>query len=170
MAKGSRQRAMPSTPGQPGAPQPATPPTDDSTRSGARPGAPSGARPVPVRPPATPSPGPAEPEYLLKGTGCTAGHERGQELDSGRLGSLPTRRATRIGVGMVLWCALGLAFLVDAKWLPFGLQLLVLWLAFSAVLQRRAGHKGRCWRTRAWRHAWGGFAPTPKDPTRPAGT
>jgi hypothetical protein len=168
MAKGSRQRAMPRTPGQSTSPRQATPPTQASDAPGDG-GVPSGARPVPARPQAARPPGPAEPEYLLKGTGCTEGHERGHELDSGRLGTLPTRRATRIGVGLVLWCGVGVALLVDAKWLFFGLQMLVLWLAFSAVIQRRAGHKGRCWRTRAWRHAWGGFAPTLKDPTRPAG-
>ena len=125
---------------------------------------------VPARTPTTATAGVAEPEYLVKGTGCTAGHERGHELDSGRLGRLPTRKATRIGLALVLWCSVGVAFLVDMKWLSFGLQVLLLWLAFSAVLQRRAGHRGRCWRTRAWRHAWGGFAPSFKDPTRPAGT
>lgn len=180
MSKGSRQRAMPSTPSttqsRPAASGSETPQSDTS-----RPGTTGSGRV-----PSAPSPAPAaaararaaaddrrrlEPEYLIKGTECLAGHERGHELDSGRIGQVPTRRATRIGFALVLWCSVGIAFVVDRKWLGFGLQVLVLWLAYSAIVQRRFGHRRRCWRTRAWRHAWGGLAPTSsEDPTRPAGT
>jgi hypothetical protein len=95
---------------------------------------------------------------------------RGHELDAGRLGRVPSKKATRIGLFLVLWCDIGIGLVVDRRWLSLGLQLLVLWLVFSAIVQRSAGHKGRCWRTRTWRHAWGGLAPTGSDPTRPAGT
>lgn len=111
-----------------------------------------------------------EPEYLITGTGCTAGHVRGHELDAGRLGRVPTKRATRTGFFLVLWCAIGVGLVVDTRWIGLGLQLLAIWLAFSAIVQRRAGHRGHCWRTRSWRHAWGGLAPSSSDPTRPAGT
>ena len=103
--------------------------------------------------------GSGEPDHLITGTGCLAGHQRGHELDSGRRGQVPTRRATRIGFFLVLWCAVGIGLVVDLGWLSLGLQLLVLWLVFTAFVQRRAGHRGRCWRTRTWRHAWGGLAP-----------
>jgi hypothetical protein len=170
--KGANRRAMPSTP--PATPHPSDAATGDRTPTpagrgpGPRPAEPT---PAPDRGPSDGSP-PVEPEptYLVNGTGCTAGHERGRELDAGRIGRVPTKRATRIGFFLVLWCAIGVGLVVDLGWLSLGLQLLVLWLAFSAIVQRRSGHRGRCWRTRTWRHAWGGLAPTGSDPTRPAGT
>lgn len=110
--------------------------------------------------------GSSDPDHLINGTGCLAGHQRGHELDAGRHGQVPTRRATRIGFFLVLWCAVGLGLVVDLGWLSLGLQLLVLWLVFTAFVQRRAGHRGRCWRTRTWRHAWGGLAPA--STARPA--
>lgn len=111
----------------------------------------------------------SEPAYLVRGTNCLAGHEPGEEFDAGRIGELPSSRTTWLGVGLVAWCMLGLAFIVDIKWLSLGQQVLVLWLVFSALVQRRMGHRGKCWRTRAWRHAWGGFVPRTGDPTHPAG-
>lgn len=171
--RGANRRAMPSTP-QAGAPpasaHPSSPEADGSTPQPASNG--------PTRRPVEPAPGSGspsqtaepEPAYLIGGTGCTAGHVRGQELDAGRLGRVPSRKATRIGFFLVLWCAIGIGLVVDRRWLSLGLQLLVIWLAFSAIVQRRAGHRGRCWRTRTWRHAWGGLAPSSSDPTRPAGT
>ena len=57
-----------------------------------------------------------------------------------------------------------MAFLAAAgitswTWSHLGAQVAVLWLAFAAFVVRRAGHRKRCWRTRTWRHAWGGLAP-----------
>jgi hypothetical protein len=161
--KGGHRRAMPSTPTSrdradsasratpPKADTGATAPTSRSAPSGGgqRPSAASG-----------------EPDYLVTGTGCTAGHVRGRELDAGRIGRVPSRRATRVGLFLVLWCAIGLGLVVDPAWIGFGLQVLALWLAFSAIVQRRAGHRGHCWRTRSWRHAWGGLAPSGVDRKR----
>lgn len=172
MAKSGRagRRALPSTPaprspsaGDPTAPEGGTSAPGASPDGSARargsgvPAQPaSGAPARSAKPGGTPS---REPDYLIAGTGCTAGHPRGHELDAGRLGTVPSRRATRIGVFLVLWCAVGLGLVVDSRWLSFGIQMLLLWLAFSAIVQRRAGHRGHCWRTRTWRHAWGGLAP-----------
>ena len=151
MAKPARRRAMPSTPQErsPAAP-PAAAPVDRAPPATAKPPA---ARSVPV-----------EPKYLVAGTLCTAGHELGQELDAGRLGQVPSRKRARIGFGLVLWCVAGMALLAAAgitswTWSTVGAQLAVLWLAFAAFVVRTAGHRGRCWRTRTWRHAWGGLAP-----------
>lgn len=182
MAKSGRggRRAMPSTPATDQPANGATPPPPSSEKA-----EPTASRPPTshrndrkspaTRPPAAsarrdePAPAREEPAYLIEGTGCTYGHQRGHELDAGRLGSVPTRKATRVGFFLVLWCAIGVGLVVDRRWLSIGIQLLVIWLAFSAVVQRRAGHRGRCWRTRSWRHAWGGLAPAMSDPTRPAG-
>ncbi len=152
MAKSSRQRAMPSTPQDR---PPAAPPA--STTGGRAP------TPAATRRAAAP-PVQVEPGYLIAGTGCTAGHERGQELDAGRLGRVPSRKRARIGFGLVLWCVAGLAFLAAVgitswTWSTVGAQLAVLWLAFAAFVVRTSGHRKRCWRTRTWRHAWGGLAP-----------
>jgi hypothetical protein len=152
MAKSARQRAMPSTPqDRPPAPSPASLPAD-------RPSS-----PPPARRPTT-SAHSAEPEYLIVGTRCTSGHVRGQELDAGRLGAVPNRRRARIGFGLVLWCVAGMAFLAAVgitswTWSTVGAQVAVLWLAFAAFVVRTSGHRKRCWRTRTWRHAWGGLAP-----------
>ncbi len=163
MAKSARQRAMPRTPQErpttpPAAdlaaspPSPPAPPAAESTRVAAAPRAPT-SRPTRV-----------EPEYLITGTRCTAGHTRGQELDAGRLGLVPSRKRARIGFGLVLWCVAGMAVLAAAgitswTWSSWGGQVALLWLAFAAVVVRRAGHRRRCWATRTWRHAWGGLAP-----------
>jgi hypothetical protein len=152
MAKSARQRAMPSTPqDRPGALPPARP-----VDAGALPGSPA--------PSKTAHPAPAHPDYLIAGTRCTAGHERGRELDAGRLGAVPSRKRARIGFGLVLWCVAGLAFLAGAgitswTWAVVGTQAAVLWLAFATVVVRTSGHRRRCWLTRSWRHAWGGLAP-----------
>ncbi len=151
MAKPARRRAMPSTPQERSpAAAPAPAPVEHT------PPAPAGrpaARAVPV-----------EPDHLMRGTRCTAGHEPGQELDAGRLGQVPSRKRARIGFGLVLWCVAGMALLAVAgitswTWSTVGAQLAVIWLAFAAFVVRTAGHRGRCWRTRTWRHAWGGLAP-----------
>lgn len=114
-------------------------------------------------------PGPAEPEYLIAGTGCKQGHEPGLELIEPKLGKVPSRRLSRIGVGLILWAMLGMTFLPNPNWLALALVLSVLWLIFSGFVQRRAGHRGHCWRTRSWRYAWGGLVPLPRqDPTREA--
>ena len=152
MAKSARQRAMPSTPqDRPTTSSPAGPPAGIESDL-----------PVPraVRTHATP----VEPEYLITGTGCSAGHVRGLELDAGRLGTVPSRGRARIGFGLVLWCVAGMALLAAAgitswTWSTLGAQVAVLWLAFAAFVVRTAGHRKRCWRTRTWRHAWGGLAP-----------
>lgn len=166
MAKGSRNRAMPSTP----APRAEQPAAQEPPAEAAAPVAAAGTRSPARGSRATAAAARPEPEYLLAGTGCVAGHASGHELESPGLGRMPTRKAGRTGFALVVWCTIGLAFLVDRKWLAIGIQALVLWLAFSAVVQRRAGHRKRCWRTRTWRHAWGGLVPTGADPTRPAGT
>lgn len=163
MAKSARQRAMPSTPQE----RPATPPPADAP-GGSEPtaaGAPGGGAPKPVA--ARRSTGPAtraEQEYLITGTGCTAGHLRGHELDAGRLGAVPSQKRARIGFGLVLWCVAGMALLAAAgitswTWATVGAQVAVVWLAFAAFVVRTSGHRKRCWRTRTWRHAWGGLAP-----------
>jgi hypothetical protein len=79
---------------------------------------------------------------------------------------VPSRRRTRIGFGVVLWCVAGVALLavsgiIEPRLATFAAQLAGLWLVLVAVLVRSAGHRRRCWRTRTWRHAWGGFAPGP---------
>ena len=92
------------------------------------------------------------------------------------LGKLPSRKKARVGFTVVVWCLVGLTIIhyagaTERNWTMFAVQLALLWLAFAAVLVRRAGHRKRCWRTRSWRHAWGGLAPgSGADPTRPAGT
>ena len=163
MSKPKHDRSMPSTPRPPtdrdARRQPATDDTASPTgsarargsspRSGAGSGAEDGRSSEP-RP---------EPEYLMKGTGCVAGHVRGRERDAGPIGELPTARTTWIGVSLLVWCGVGLYFLVDPRWMDLAILGLLLWLGFSAFVQRRAGHRGRCWRTRAWRHAWGGLVP-----------
>ncbi len=178
MSKHGSSRRVPSTPkgnqipsGQAGAAE--GPDTADARRSqhAAPPADSTGDSAKQAPTPKTPEPR-REPTYLTKGAGCRPDlHRRGSELDSGRLGQVPTRRTSRIGVGLVVWCLLGTLFIDSGRWTPFAIQICVLWLAFSAVVQRRAGHRGRCWRTRAWRHAWGGLVPSSDvDPTRPAGT
>lgn len=102
----------------------------------------------------------SEPAYLIEGTGCVAGHARGRERDAGPIGELPSARTTWIGVGLLAWCGAGLYFLLDPRWMSLAVIGLLLWLAFSAFVQRRRGHRGKCWRTRAWRHAWGGLVPS----------
>ncbi len=156
MARPARQRRMPSTPQDrpPAPPAPTAPPAASAERAS--------------NPPAsrkqTTKVVPTEPEYLIAGTGCTAGHVRGQELDAGRLGTVPSRKRARIGFGLVVWCVAGLAFLAvggitELRWATFAAQVAMLWLAFAAFVVRTAGHRKRCWRTRTWRHAWGGLAP-----------
>jgi hypothetical protein len=152
MAKSSRQRAMPRTPQDPPPAAPPAPTTGDRA-----------SKPPVARKPAAHAVA-VEPQYLIVGTGCTAGHERGQELDAGRLGRVPSRKRARIGFGLVLWCVAGMAFLAAAgitswTWSTVGAQLAVLWLAFAAFVVRTSGHRRHCWRTRTWRHAWGGLAP-----------
>lgn len=147
----NRGRSLPSTPDPRRAP--GTPPSGSSTAGAPTPRPSAQGRAVPVRPVTK------EPEYLVQGTGCTAGHEPGHELLTRRLGRVPSKRLTRIGLGLVVWCFLGSLFLAKGKWAQLAIELIVLWLALSAVVQRRAGHKGRCWRTRSWRHAWGGLVP-----------
>jgi hypothetical protein len=165
MSKGSRQRAMPSTPQARPVPDAAAPdePTEVAADEPTE-------RPARARRRPTPPPRREEPAYLITGTECLAGHERGHELEAGRLGAVPTKKASRIGFGLVLWCTIGIAFVVDRRWVGLGLQLVVIWLIYSAIVQRRFGHRRRCWRTRTWRHAWGGLAMGTSDPTRPAGT
>ena len=179
MANPNRDRSMPSTPrveetppapGQPvpepigsqpidpGQPTGPTQPTSPAQPTG--PAQPAGSghptSPEPTRPTDRPR---DEPAYLIEGTGCVAGHERGRERDAGPLGQLPSARTTWIGVGLLVWCSAGLYFLVSPLWIDLAVLALLLWLAFSAFVQRRAGHRGRCWRTRTWRHAWGGLVP-----------
>jgi hypothetical protein len=156
MAKSARQRAMPSTPQtRPPAPPPpaVTPASPDGLES--NPPA-SGKQATNVLP--------TEPDHLIAGTKCVSGHVRGHELDAGRLGTVPSRKRARIGFGLVVWCVAGLAFLAvggitDLRWATFAAQVAVLWLVFAAFVVRTAGHRKRCWRTRTWRHAWGGLAP-----------
>jgi hypothetical protein len=113
---------------------------------------------------------PDEPLYLIKGTGCLAGHEPGAELIGGKLGKVPSQRTTRIGVGLIIWILLGIVFLSNLLWLALALLGGVIWIILSAVVQRRSGHRRHCWRTRTWRYAWGGLVPMPRieDPTREA--
>jgi hypothetical protein len=152
MAKSPRERAMPSTPqGRPPAPPPPAASADRASNPPV-----SRTRPTRVVP--------VEPAYLIAGTKCVSGHVRGQELDAGRLGTVPSRKRARIGFGLMLWCVAGLAFLAvggitDLRWASFAAQVAVLWLVFAAFVVRTAGHRKRCWRTRTWRHAWGGLAP-----------
>ena len=152
MAKSPRERAMPSTPQDR---PPAPPPPAASADRASNPPAPRRhtTRVVAV-----------EPDYLIVGTECVSGHVRGQELDAGRLGTVPSRKRARIGFGLVLWCVAGLAFLAvggitELRWATLAAQVAVLWLVFAAFVVRTAGHRKRCWRTRTWRHAWGGLAP-----------
>jgi hypothetical protein len=145
MAKSARQRAMPRTP---------------QDRAPAQ----SPAAPAPGAPLETARSAPAEPEYLITGTGCKAGHVRGEELDAGRMGTVPSRRRARTGFGLALWCLAGLAVLgavgvTSWTWPSIAAQVAVIWLAFAAFVVRTSGHRKRCWRTRTWRHAWGGLAP-----------
>lgn len=163
MARASRARALPSTPDPRLAPAPGgsraageSPGADGSTPAGRQRDVTEGGMPAQAR--IAPRPVRTEPDYLIKGTGCLSGHVRGRELETERIGRVPTRRSTRIGLALVLWCIVGLAFLVDTKWASFGIRLAVVWLALSAIIIRRTGHRGHCWRTRTWRHAWGGFA------------
>jgi membrane protease YdiL (CAAX protease family) len=92
------------------------------------------------------------------------------------MGRLPSKRQARIGLALVAWCLIGLGVLAATgvfgpQWVQFGVQIALLWLAFAGIIMRRAGHRGKCWRTRSWRQAWGGLAPGGGlDPTRPAGT
>lgn len=149
MAKSARRRAMPRTPqDRPAMPSPAREPVAQASTE--------------HRP--SPRPTPTEKPHVLAGTGCTAGHVRGQELDAGRLGTLPSQKRARIGFGLVLWCVGGIGVLAATgitswTWAEALAQVAVLWLAFAALVVRRAGHRRRCWRTRSWRHAWGGLAP-----------
>lgn len=163
MARAPRNRQMPSTP-QPGrqdAPPPATaspPPTTQRPPRAPRPAVASASRSSQGSAPT------AEPEYLVAGTDCLAGHPPGQPVAVGRTGTVRTKRQARLGFGLVAWCVGGMAVLavagiVDARWATFGIQVGVIWLAFAALLVRRAGHRGRCWRTHSWRQAWGGLAP-----------
>lgn len=101
-----------------------------------------------------------EPDYLLQGTGCVAGHERGQELVESRLGRVPSARLTKIGFGVTLWIAIGVIFIAPPMWSLVALIGGVLWTLYSLFVQHRGGHRGHCRRTRAWRYAWGGLVPT----------
>ncbi len=111
----------------------------------------------------------SEPEHLVAGTGCVGGHLPGMELDAGRIGLVPTARKTWIGVGLIAWVLGGALLLGRPQWASLGAQVAVLWLGLAALVVRNLGHRGKCWRTRTWRHAWGGLVPTGSDPTRPAG-
>lgn len=112
---------------------------------------------------------PGEPRYLIVGTGCRAGHEPGAELLGGKLGKVPSRKTTRIGVGLLIWLLFGVVFLSNLLWLMLALIGGASWLTLSAAVQRRSGHRGHCWRSRSWRYAWGGLVPMPRaDPTREA--
>lgn len=106
---------------------------------------------------------PHEPRYLVEGTRCLRGHDPGSEMVEPRLGKVPGQRITRIGVGLIVWALLGLAFLTNLLYISLALIGAVLWQSISALVQRRAGHRGHCWRTRSWRYAWGGIVPTPRD-------
>jgi hypothetical protein len=180
MAKSRRERPLPSTPGpQPQPPaQPPAPGTEPGVESGTEPVT-GIAKPVPARRETAKdaaAPTRDEPAYLITGTECLSGHERGETFMTGNLGKLPTRKKARVGFIVVVWCLVGFTIIhyagaTEQNWTIFAVQLALLWLAFAAVLVRRAGHRKRCWRTRSWRHAWGGLAPgSGVDPTRPAGT
>lgn len=158
MAKGKGQRPLPSTPGS--GTSPAVQPPSGRTPEPTAPASPA-AIPAPAPREATPASGRARVDepYVLAGTGCLAGHERGHELEAGPIGTLPTRRTGWIGFGLVLWCSIGLALILDPQWVGIGVLVLLAWLAFSGLVQRRLGHRGKCWRTRTWRQAWGGLVP-----------
>ncbi len=166
MAKGrSSQRRVPSTPPSPGGVRPDSDaglaqPADDATPEPEL--TPSGFVPLPEVAP----PKPRE-VLILRGTGCLGGHVAGAELDAGPIGLVPSAKTTAIGLSILGWCLAGL-LLLSRAWLLPALLLLGAWWAFSVSVQRRAGHRGRCLRVRAWRHAWGGLVPQTKDPTRPA--
>lgn len=100
-----------------------------------------------------------DPDYLLAGTGCVGGHEQGQELIDRRLGRLPSARTTKIGLGVSAWIFFGMIFMAPPAWPLAALAGAVSWVAYSTYFQHRAGHRGRCRRTRAWRYAWGGLVP-----------
>ena len=155
----NRGRSLPSTPD----PRRASEPTPGPDETGAPASRPAGARRTAAnRTPGSPSrtaPTGSEPDCLITGTGCVSGHERGAELVTSRLGKVPSRKMTRIGFGLVVWCLLGAAFLAKGRYAVLGLEIAALWLAFSAIVQRRAGQRWRGWRTRTWRHAWGGLVP-----------
>lgn len=164
MAKSSRHRPMPSSPQY--GPTPSLPAseapggTSVPTAKPAQPAAPQ----APEASVITSRPAPFEKPHVVAGTGCTAGHERGKELDAERLGAVPSQKRSRIGFGLVLWCVVGVGMLAAIgisswAWARLAAEVALLWLAFAAVMVRRAGHRGRCWRTRTWRHAWGGLAP-----------
>lgn len=176
MAKSGRERPLPSTPGS--RPQPPARPPAEGTGPGTEPGT-GRAKHVPARPETskdTSAPIRDEPAHVIAGTDCLAGHERGETFTTGNLGKLPSRKKARVGFTVVLWCLAGFTIInyagvTERNWTMLAVQLALLWLAFAAVLVRRAGHRKRCWRTRSWRHAWGGLAPgSGVDPTRPAGT
>lgn len=157
------KRVVPSTP----QPRPETPASEESSTSS------QPAQPTPrSRPPANPkSPRPAptiqarvEPEHVVTGTRCVAGHTPGAEFDAGRMGILPTRKQAFIGFGLVAWCLGGLAVMAmtgiaEGAWVALGVQFTAAWFVLAAVFVHRGGHRRRCWRTRTWRHAWGGLAP-----------
>jgi hypothetical protein len=176
MAKPRRERPLPSTPGS--QPQPPAQPPEQPLGTGSEPGT-GKAKHVPPRPETSKdasAPTRDEPAYIITGTECLSGHERGETFTTGNLGKLPTRKKARVGFTVVLWCLVGFTIIhyagvTEQNWTMLAVQLALLWLAFAAVLVRRAGHRKRCWRTRSWRHAWGGLAPgSGADPTRPAGT
>ena len=163
MSKGRSQRPLPSTPGPQPPPEPADVGAAEAAAGGPGPAPASGpTRPASARSQAR-SAGRAahdvEP-FLIAGTKCVAGHERGHELEAGPIGTLPSRRTAWIGFGLLVWCGIGLALILDPQWVTMGVLVAVLWLVFSAFIQRRLGHRRRCWRTRAWRQAWGGLVPS----------
>jgi hypothetical protein len=180
MTKSGRERPLPSTPGS--RPQPPAQPPAAATGPGTEPGtgkATGKAKHIPARAARSDeasAPNPDEPDHVITGTDCLAGHEPGETATTGNLGKLPSRKTARVGFTVVLWCLAGFTIIhfagvTERNWTMFAVQLALLWLAFAAVLVRRAGHRKRCWRTRSWRHAWGGLAPgSGVDPTRPAGT
>lgn len=176
MGKSSRNRAMPSTPRandaqlevDPDTVEPAQQTTTPAVTPPATPWRMPWSRTERADKPARPLLPPLDPDtekFLVVGTECLAGHTRGSELDAGPLGRVPSKKTTWIGVSLVLWCGLGIATLfwrmqLPPTWVTLGVIVLLAWLAFSAVIQRRLGHRGRCWRVRTWRHAWGGLVPS----------
>jgi hypothetical protein len=162
MAKSARRRALPSSPQKPTpVDSPASPPSGPDASEAGMDGADPGAEQAPR----------VERPHVIEGTGCVGGHPRGQELNAGRLGQVPSNRQAWTGFALLCWCFGGLLFLAEGKWAPLAFQVAVVWLVFAAIVVRSAGHRGRCWRTRTWRHAWGGLTPgSGADPTRPAGT
>ncbi|MDH3958070.1 MAG: hypothetical protein OEU98_01190 [Actinomycetota bacterium] len=176
MAKSGRERPLPSTPGS--RPQKPVQPPVPGTEPGTEPGT-GKTNQVPARPARSKdesAPPHDEPEHVITGTDCLSGHQPGETFTTGGLGKLPSRKKARVGFTVVLWCLVGFTIIhyagvTEGNWTFFAVQLALLWLAFAAFLVRRAGHRKRCWRTRSWRHAWGGLAPgSGADPTRPAGT